>query len=111
MRWGDLAVQVEVEVVRPEDDPGEPCLGPETVGVLDDVARKAQEGEVPYFRQVGPVYRAVSRTVRRRPGLGSWSSERVPHGEAIEGAATHLPDAPRAPECVDTLRSTRFAPA
>jgi hypothetical protein len=59
-RWvqrGDLAV--EVEVVYPPDDPSEPCLEPATVRLLDEIARRAERGDVKYLRTVGRVYQAV----------------------------------------------------
>ena len=59
VRRGDLAVEIEVEVVYPEEDPGEPCLEPETVWFLDEVARKAEEGDISYLRRVGRVYQAI----------------------------------------------------
>jgi hypothetical protein len=43
-RWvqrGDFAIEVEVEVVYPADDPSEPCLEPATVRWLDEVAKRA----------------------------------------------------------------------
>ena len=46
-RWvqrGQYAVEVEVEVLYPADDPSEACLEPDTVRWLDEVARKAAEG-------------------------------------------------------------------
>ena len=61
-RWvqrGQYAVEVEVEVVYPEDDPSEPCLEPATVRRLDEIARKAEEGDVEYLRKVGRLFQAV----------------------------------------------------
>jgi hypothetical protein len=61
-RWvqrGDYAVEVEVEVVYPQDDPSEPCLEPATVRWLDEIARKAEQGDVAYLRSVGRVFQAV----------------------------------------------------
>ena len=63
-RWvqrGDLAIEVEVEVVYPADDPSEPCLEPDTIRFLEEVARKAQEGDMDYLRKVGRVFQAVGR--------------------------------------------------
>jgi hypothetical protein len=63
-RWvqrGDLAVEVEVEVVYPADDPSEPCLEPATVRLLDEIARRAERGDVKYLRTVGRVYQAVPK--------------------------------------------------
>jgi hypothetical protein len=61
-RWvqrGQYAVEVEVDVVFPDDDPSEPCLEPQTVRWLDEVARKAEEGNVEYLRSVGRLFQAV----------------------------------------------------
>jgi len=63
-RWvqrGQYAVQVEVELAYPEDDPSEPCLEPHTVRWLDAVARKAEEGDVEYLQEVGRVFQAVAQ--------------------------------------------------
>ena len=59
VRRGQYAVEVEVEVVYPEDDPTEPCLEPATVRWLDEVARKAEEGDVEYLQEIGQVFQAV----------------------------------------------------
>jgi hypothetical protein len=61
-RWvqrGQYAVQVEVDLIYPEDDPSEPCLHPATVRWLGEIARKAEEGDVEYLQKVGRVFQAV----------------------------------------------------
>lgn len=61
-RWvqrGQYAVEVEVEVIYPADDPSEPCLEPATIRWLDEVAQKAAEGDVGYLRKAGRVYQAI----------------------------------------------------
>ena len=61
-RWvqrGEYAVEVEVEVVFPEDDPSEPCLEPDTVRWLDEIARRAEKGDVAYLRRAGRVFQLV----------------------------------------------------
>jgi hypothetical protein len=61
-RWvqrGDYAVEVEVEVVYPTDDPSEACLEPATVRWLDEVARKAEEGDVEFLRRAGRLFHTV----------------------------------------------------
>ena len=63
-RWvqrGQYAVEVEVDVIYPADDPSEPCLEPDTVLWLDEVARRAELGDVDYLQAVGRVFEAVSR--------------------------------------------------
>lgn len=62
-RWiqrGEYAVEVEVEVVYLEDDPSEACLEPATVRWLDEVAGKAEAGDVEYLQKVGRVFQAVT---------------------------------------------------
>ena len=62
-RWvqrGNYAVEVEVEVVYPADAPSEACLEPNTVRWLDEVARKAEEGDVQFLHSAGRVFQAVS---------------------------------------------------
>ena len=61
-RWvqrGQFAVEVEVEVVFPAEAPSEACLEPATLRWLDEVARKAEEGDVQFLRGVGRLYQAV----------------------------------------------------
>jgi hypothetical protein len=65
-RWvqrGQFAVEVEVEVIFPADDPNEPSLEPKTVRWLDEIAQKAQQGDVDYLRKVGRVFQAVAGQV------------------------------------------------
>lgn len=62
-RWvqrGQFAVEVEVEVVFPADDPAEPCLEPKTVRWLDEIAKKAEQGDLAYLKKVGRVFQAVA---------------------------------------------------
>lgn len=62
-RWvhrGEYAVEVEVEVLYPADDPTQPCLEPDTVRWLDEVARKAADGDVAYLQKVGRVFQAIA---------------------------------------------------
>lgn len=61
-RWiqrGQYAVELEVEVVYPDDDPTQACLEPKTVRWLDEVARKVEAGDVEYLQKIGRVYQAV----------------------------------------------------
>ena len=60
VRRGQYAVEVEVDVVHPAADPSEACLEPATVRWLDEVARRAEKGDVAYLKSVGDVFRAVS---------------------------------------------------
>jgi hypothetical protein len=62
-RWvqrGQYAVEVEVEVIFPVETPHEACLEPQTVRWLDEVAAKAQQGDVAYLQKVGRVFQAVA---------------------------------------------------
>lgn len=62
IRWvqrGQYAVEVEVDIVYPDDDPDEPCLEPHTIRLLDEIARHAERGDMAYLRQVGRVFQAV----------------------------------------------------
>ena len=61
-RWvqrGEYAVEVEVEVVYPDDAPSEACLEPAAVRWLDEIARKAEEGDIQFLRRAGRVFQAV----------------------------------------------------
>lgn len=61
-RWvqrGRFAVEVEVEVVYPDDDPGEACLEPGTVRLLDEIAQRAEQGDIAYLHKIGRVFEAV----------------------------------------------------
>jgi hypothetical protein len=63
-RWvqrGQYAVEVEVEVVYPAEEPAEPCLEPQTVRWLDEVTRKAAEGDLDYLRKAGRVFQAIAQ--------------------------------------------------
>ena len=63
-RWvqrGQYAVEVEVEVVYPADCPSEACLEPATVRWLDEVARRAEAGDVEFLRSAGRVFQAVAQ--------------------------------------------------
>lgn len=62
-RWvqrGRYAVEVEVEVIYPADDPSEACFEPATVRWLDEIARHAEQGDVKFLRKVGRVFKAVA---------------------------------------------------
>jgi len=61
-RWikrGDYALEVEVDVIYPMDDPSEPCLDPKTVRWLDELATRLERGEVDHLDTVGRLYHAV----------------------------------------------------
>jgi hypothetical protein len=52
-------VAVEVEMVIPPDDPGEPCYESETVQLLKEIRERAERGEVAWLTSLGKVYAAV----------------------------------------------------
>ena len=52
-------VAVEVEMVIPADDPGEPCYEAETVKFLREVKERAEHGDINWLKQHGKVYAAV----------------------------------------------------
>ena len=61
-RWvqrGQFAVEVEVDVVYPEEDQDDACLEPVTVRWLDEIARRAEAGDVAYLQNVGRVFQLV----------------------------------------------------
>ena len=62
-RWvqrGAYAVEVDVEVVYPAGDPSEACLEPATVEWLEEIARRAEAGDVSFLRRAGRVFHAVA---------------------------------------------------
>lgn len=62
-RWvqrGEYTVEVEVEVIYPAELPSEACLEPATIRWLDEVARKAEEGDVEFLRRAGRVFQSVA---------------------------------------------------
>ena len=68
-RWvqrGDYAVEVEIEVVYPAEDPSEPCLEPKTLRRLERIARRAEAGDLKYLRTVGRVFKAIRPAEARR---------------------------------------------
>jgi len=52
-------VAVEVELVVPVDDPGEPCYESETIRYLQEVKERADRGDLVWLTQQGKVYAAV----------------------------------------------------
>ena len=52
-------VAVEVELVVPPDDPGEPCYEAETVELLRQVREHAERGDEEWLRRHGKVYVAA----------------------------------------------------
>jgi hypothetical protein len=57
---GRYVVAVEVEMVVPPDDPSEPCYEAETVALLEQVAARAERGDLSWLRQHGVVYELVA---------------------------------------------------
>ena len=48
-----------MDVVYFAEDPTDPCLEPATIRWLDEVAQKAEEGDLEYLQKVGRVFQAV----------------------------------------------------
>ncbi len=44
----------------PSDDPSEPCLEPDTVRWLAEIADRAERGDLEYLQKVGRVFQSVS---------------------------------------------------
>ena len=62
-RWvqrGRYAIEVDIEVVFPDESSDEACLEPATVRLLDEVARHAEAGDLEYLREKGRVFEAVT---------------------------------------------------
>jgi len=59
VQCGRLAVLVAIEVIFPDEDPSEPCFEPDTVRKLDEIARRAEAGDLGYLRTVGRVFEEV----------------------------------------------------
>lgn len=56
VRAGRYVVALDVEMVYPEEDPSEPCYEPETVRLLGEATRRAEDGDVAWLRRHGAVY-------------------------------------------------------
>ena len=61
---GDYAVEVEIEIAYTAEGKFEPCLEPKTLRFLDEVARRAEEGDLAYLRKVGRVFQAVDKAAK-----------------------------------------------
>ena len=55
----NYVVAVDVEMVIPPDDPGEPCYEAETVQLLREIKERAEQGDVEWLQQHGKVYAAM----------------------------------------------------
>ncbi len=58
-----FVVAVEVEMVVPVDDPSEPCYEAETIQLLQDIKKHAEQGDVEWLSRHGRVYRAMTEEV------------------------------------------------
>jgi hypothetical protein len=59
VRGGRFVVAVEVEMVIPSDDPSEPCLEAESVQMLREIAKHAEQGDRQWIQQKGKVYELI----------------------------------------------------
>ena len=59
VRTDRFVVAVDVEAVIPDADPTEACFEPDTVELLRQVELHARQGDVPWLRKHGKVYRLL----------------------------------------------------
>jgi hypothetical protein len=59
VRSGRYLVEVTIEVTYSPDAPDEPIIDSETAALLDEIARHAAAGDVPWLKQHGKVYELV----------------------------------------------------
>lgn len=59
VRTDRFVVAVEVEAVIPDADPSEACYEPETVNLLREVQRRAEQGDREWLLRHGRVYELV----------------------------------------------------
>jgi hypothetical protein len=59
VRTDQFVIAVEVEAVIPDDEPSEPCFEPETIQLLREVERHAQQGDLQWLREHGRVYQSI----------------------------------------------------
>jgi len=59
VRTEKYIVEVEVDAVIPDADPGEPCYEPETIEFLRKVEQWAEQEDVEWLKRRGKVYAAV----------------------------------------------------
>lgn len=52
-------VAVEVEMVIPTDDPSEPCYEAETIQLLREIKKHADQGDTSWLMNHGKVYAAL----------------------------------------------------
>ncbi|GDX93628.1 hypothetical protein LBMAG46_36370 [Planctomycetia bacterium] len=52
-------VAVEIEMILPEEDPGEPCYEPATVQFLKEVKERADADDIEWLKRHGRVYRVL----------------------------------------------------
>lgn len=62
VQGGQYVVAVDVEMVIPPDDPGEPCYESETIQLLKEVSERAERGDVAWLQQRGKVYELIAAT-------------------------------------------------
>ena len=67
VQGGRFVVAVEVEIVIPPDDPGEPCYEAETVEFLRAVAEHAEREDTAWLRQRGRVYELIGSPEGGKP--------------------------------------------
>jgi hypothetical protein len=61
VRGGRYIVALDIEMVIPVDDPGEPCYETETVEFIREAAEHAKRGETEWLERHGQVYELIGR--------------------------------------------------
>ena len=61
IRWGNLAIEIEVDAVFTPDEPETPYYEPKTVKMLDEIAHKAELGDIAFLKKAGKVYELVEK--------------------------------------------------
>ncbi len=64
LRGGRFVVAVEVEMVIPLDDPGEPCYESETIHFIREIEARARQGDRSWLTQHGQVYELIDQGQR-----------------------------------------------
>lgn len=53
---GPFVVRILVDAIIPEEDPSEPCFGPEALRLIDEAQALADRGDVDALSRFGDVY-------------------------------------------------------
>lgn len=61
IRWGNLAIEIEVDAVFTPDESDTPYYELKTVKMLDEIAHNAELGDIAFLKKVGKVYELVEK--------------------------------------------------